>query len=191
MRKKVVVEWERAPFFPSVTVLAAEPLGTDWATQQGNKTQSHFSKAEQNAGTTVGKQILKLDGCHLYIIAPTLTSLLLQASSLDKRKADSRLLPWPLSRNHRTLQGIVTGADLKFSNGKFSIGESSLIAMITWMNFPMEQKDGFRTCFPISAKSHLGFLAAHLTQTVLKLNTTYHQLLHSNKDGTMRELAQN
>jgi len=45
---------------------------------------------------------------------------------------------------------------------------NSLIATITLMNFPMEQKDGFRTCLPISTKSQLGFFAAHLTWTALK-----------------------
>lgn len=40
--------------------------------------------------------------------------------------------------------------------------------MITLMNFPMEQKDGFRTCLTISPKSQLGFLAAHVAWTALK-----------------------
>lgn len=36
-----------------------------------------------------------------------------------QRKAESRLLTWPLSRNCRTLQGIVTRADWKFSDANF------------------------------------------------------------------------
>lgn len=114
-------------FSKSVTVPATELLWTDQTIRWGSETQLHSLQAEAKC-----KEQLQAKRFWSWRAA---TSILQFPASLNHfcskpqpwaKKIRGKLLPWSLPIDCRALQGLVTKADQKSSDGNFSDGNFSI-----------------------------------------------------------------